>query len=159
MTENSEPSSKAPQTQAAGKKDASARSVEGGSGNGGRSGRKPSRNAYGAGMSKAITYAGENEDIGVLLTLRDETFSKRVVYSTFTEKIKNYVTQNFQFAKDIVPIIETLEDTRAKVVSEQPFDLVGEDLKSPVLVTMKTEEVKKHIKRISVLEEKHFQNH
>ena len=153
MTEETGASSKPPQTQDASDKGDSGRSAEGNSGNGGRNGRRNNRYAYGGGMSKHITYAGENEDIGVLLTLRDEVFSKRVVYSAFAEKIKNYVTQNFQYAKDIVPIIETLEDTRATVVAEQPLDLVGNDLNSPVLVAMKTEEVKKHIRRISVLEE------
>ena len=61
--------------------------------------------------------------------------------------------QNFQYAKDIVPILETSKDTRSKVVSEQPIDLQGNDLNSPVKVTMKAEQVKAHIKQITMLEE------
>ena len=102
--------------------------------------------------SKPITHGGENEDIGVILTLSDERFQKRVVYSVFIEKLKNYVLQNFNDAKDMIPIIEKLEDPKTAILTTQPKDLTTEETKSEVKKWIKQEEVKKHIKRLTNLD-------
>ena len=49
-------------------------------------------------------YSGKNKDIGVILALQTERYSKKVVFSVFIEKLKNYVLTNFTEAKDIVTL-------------------------------------------------------
>ena len=102
---------------------------------------------------KPANYGGENEDIDVILALRDEFFEKRVQYTIFIDKVKNYVLQNFSYAKDVVPILEKLEDTEADVLAQGPSDLSQEDEKNFVKKWRKQEEIKEHALRLRTLAE------
>ena len=104
----------------------------------------PSRQGY--------DYQGEKPEIGVILTLKNERFSNKVVFSTFVDKMKNYVLTHFNNGKDMVPILEALKDPESDVKADEPKDLTDDEKKSDVKKWMKQEEVKLHIKRINSLE-------
>ena len=100
---------------------------------------------------KPSNYGGENKDMDVLLTLRDEQFDKRVQYNTFIDKLKNYVLQNFTYAQDVIPIIDKLEDTVADLKTKGPTDLSEDDEKNFVKKFAKQEEIKEHALRLRTL--------
>ena len=95
-------------------------------------------------------FKGENENIGVVLALRTERFNHKVVFSSFTDKLKNYVVSNFNDAKDIVPMIEELRDTTQDVQNDEPANLTGTDATNAVKVIIKTEQVKRWMRRIEI---------
>ena len=95
---------------------------------------------------------GEEEGIGLILTLRTERYSNKVAFSTFQDKLKNYVLTNFEEAKDIISLIDNLKDPQPDSISAQPKNLSTNDAKNQVLVWMKQEQVKKHINRLTTLE-------
>jgi hypothetical protein len=101
---------------------------------------------------KPLTYAGENEDVGVVLALRSERYSKKVVFGVFIEKMKNYVLQNFVDGKDMMPILDKLEDPKNDIIADQPKDLTNDEQRSEVMRWMKQEQVKTHIKRLTNLD-------
>ena len=103
-------------------------------------------------IAQGYNYAGENPKIRVILALRTERFSNKVVYSTFTEKLKNYVLTTFEEARDIIPMIESRKDTTQDIVNEQPVDLSGEDKKNDVLQWLNREKVRQYYRRITILE-------
>jgi hypothetical protein len=82
---------------------------------------------------KPLTYAGENEDVGVVLALRSKRYSKKVVFGVFIEKMKNYVLQNFVDGKDMMPILDKLEDPKNDIIADQPKDLTDDEQKSEVM--------------------------
>ena len=101
--------------------------------------------------SQAYNYGGESEHIDVILALRTERFNKKVVYSTFIDKLKNYVLVNFSEANDIIPILEHRKDTIDNVKGERPKDLESDEKDSDVAKMIMAEEVKEHVKRLRVL--------
>ena len=97
-------------------------------------------------------YQGENTDVGHILALPSEKFSNKVVFSTFIDKMKNYVLTNFEGGKDLLPILEFMKDPKPDIDAQEPVDLSTEEVKSEVKKWMKQEEVKLHIKRLKGLE-------
>ena len=98
-------------------------------------------------------YKGESDDIVFILTLPSENFDNKVIFSTFIDKLKNYVLTNFEGGKDLLPILELMKDPTPDVEAEEPGDLFGTDADSKVKVWMKQEEVKHHIKRLKNLQQ------
>ena len=97
-------------------------------------------------------YLGKNVEVGAILALKNERFSKKVVYSVFIEKLKNYVLQKFDDAKDMIPILEKMSDPKNDIISKQPIDLTDTEKNSQVQKWIKQEQVKKFIKRLTTLE-------
>ena len=104
------------------------------------------------GHSQGVHFSGDSDDLTVILALRSESFNNKVMFSTFIEKLKHHVLTSFTDARDMMPILEKLEDPRAEIVKNQPIDLEGEAKDSPVAVAQKTEEVKRHKKRLTNLD-------
>ena len=102
-------------------------------------------------LNQGHEYKGENESIGVILALRSERFNHKVVFSSFTEKLKNYVISNFKDAEDIVPIVEELRDTSQEVIGDRPIDLEQGQEKNAVMLLIKTEQVKRWMRRLENL--------
>jgi hypothetical protein len=75
-----------------------------------------------------------------------------VPFSVFQQKLKNHILTEFDYARDIIPIIEDFKDTLNQLNEEQPGDIPIADKNSQVVIWMKQEEVKAHIKRINTLE-------
>ena len=103
-------------------------------------------------LSQGYDYKGEKSEIGVILALKNERFANKVVFSTFVEKMKNYVLTNFTEAKDMMPILESLKDPKDDIESKQPSDFPDDSKTSEVARWMKLEQVKLHVKRVAVLE-------
>ena len=80
--------------------------------------------------------------------MRNERFNNKVVYSTFIDKLKNYILSNFNDAKDLIPIIEEFKDPESDIIAEQPVALKPGDKKNQVMLWIKQEQVKTHIKRL-----------
>ena len=97
-------------------------------------------------------HQGENTNIGVILTLKNEKFSNKVVFSIFIDKMRNHVLTNFDHGKDIVLILESLKDPKFDLDKAEPKELTETERRSDVKKWMKQEEVKLHIKRIKALE-------
>ena len=97
-------------------------------------------------------HQGENANIGVILTLKNERFSNKVVFSIFIDKMRNHVLTSFEHGKDIVLILESLKDPKPDLDNTEPKELTEAERKSEVKRWMKQEEVKLHIKRIKALE-------
>ena len=102
--------------------------------------------------SQGVHFNGDNEDLTVILALRSKSFDNKVMFSTFIEKLKHHVLTSFTDARDMMPILEKLEDPRAELVLKQPVDLPPETKDSPVAQAQKTEEVKRHMKRLTNLD-------
>ena len=98
---------------------------------------------------KPVDYKGKNKDIGVILALRDERFTHRVVYTAFVEKLKNYVLQNYDYPKDMVPILSKLQDPKATIEANQPTD---SSTSGKVADAILNERIKKHIARLTILD-------
>ena len=96
-------------------------------------------------------YKGEEPKVGVILALRSERFNHKVIYSSFIDKLKNYVLSHFDDAKDVVPIIEELRDPTQEVIDNEPIELVGTQKTNQIKIWMKQEEVKQHVKCINNL--------
>ena len=101
---------------------------------------------------ESLQYEGSNPKIGGILALRNENFSKKVPFSVFQQKLKNHILTEFDYARDIIPIIDEFKDTLEQLNKEQPGDIPTADKDSQVAIWMKQEEVKSHIKRIHTLE-------
>ena len=54
--------------------------------------------------SQGYDYQGEKPGIGVILALKNERFSNKVVFSSFVDKMKNHVLTHFSNGKEMVPI-------------------------------------------------------
>ena len=120
------------------------------SGNKGKGKGKPDGDRkFSAINSKPYDYKGENEDIGVVLALRDERFAHKVVYSTFIDKLKNYVLQNYSYPKDVVPILNKLQDPKATIEANQPTDPTTSGKVADAILK---EKIRKHISRLTILD-------
>ena len=97
-------------------------------------------------------YKGENSAVGHILALPSENFGNKVTFSTFVDKMKNYVLTKFEGGKDLLPILDFMKDPKPSVDAEEPTDLSKDDYQSEVKKWMKQEEVKLHIKRLQVLQ-------
>ena len=102
--------------------------------------------------SHSMNYTGENNEIGVILALRNEKYSNKVMYTTFVDRMRTYVLTNFNNARDMIPILDKLEDPKTALLGAQPKDLTDKEKGSDVQVYYKQEEVKKYIKRLTNLE-------
>ena len=98
-----------------------------------------------------IGFKGANKEIGVIVALRNERFTHKVLFSSFINQMKNHMLTNFDYACDIVPVLEKLEDPMPTIEAEEPNDLAPEKQKSPVAEAMKTKEVKQHLRRLTYL--------
>ena len=101
--------------------------------------------------SQGYDYKGEEPKVGVIMALRSERLNHKMIYSSFIEKLKNYILSNFDDAKDVVPIVEELRDTMQDVLNDEPIELAPGEEKSRVKLWLKQEEVKRHMKRITNL--------
>jgi hypothetical protein len=101
---------------------------------------------------QSLQYEGKTPEIGGILALRNENFSKKVPFSVFQQKLKNHILTEFDYARDIVPLIDDFTDTVEQLNEEQPEDIPTKDKDSQVAIWRKQEEVKAHIKRINTLE-------
>ena len=96
-------------------------------------------------LHQGYDYTGEKSEIGIILALKNERFANKVVFTTFIDKMKNYVLTSFSEAKDMMPILESLKDPKTDIKSKQPIELTDDETKSDVLRWMKLEEVKLHV--------------
>ena len=103
-------------------------------------------------LSQGYDYKGEKSEIGVILALKNERFANKVVFSTFIEKMKNYVLTNFNDAKDMMPILESLKDPKDDIAAKQPSDFKDDTKATNVERWMKLEQVKLYVKRVATLE-------
>ena len=103
-------------------------------------------------FSQGYEYEGENSTIGVVLALKSERFNMKVVFSSFIEKLKNYILTNFDDSRDMMPILENLKDPTDEIKSNQPIDLTKDEETSDVKKWIKQEEIKKHINRLTTLD-------
>ena len=101
--------------------------------------------------SHSYDYSGENKDIGVILAMRTERYSKKVVFSIFIERLKNHVLTSFDDAKDIVELLEQRKDPADDIVKQAPKDLVN-NKDSDVEKWMNLERCKRHMRRLETLE-------
>ena len=101
--------------------------------------------------SHVYDYAGENKDIGVILAMRTERYSKKVVFSIFIERLKTHALTSFDDAKDIVTLLEQREDPADAIVKEAPKDLVT-NKDSDVEKWMNLERCKTYMRRLETLE-------
>jgi hypothetical protein len=102
---------------------------------------------------QSLHYEGKNADISGILALRNVKFnSKKVPSSVFQQRLKYFILIKFDYARDIVPIINDFTDTLEMLNSEQPGDLDKKDKDLQVMIWMKQDEVKAFIKRINTLE-------
>ena len=106
-----------------------------------------SRVAY----KEGYNYEGENATIGLILALPSEKLNNKVAYTTFIDKMKNYVLTTFEEGKDMMPILEFLVDPKTIIQAEEPTDLTIEEMKSTVKQWLKQEEVKQYSKRLKLL--------
>ena len=102
-------------------------------------------------VGQGYDYKGQNEKIGVILALRSERFNNKVIFSTFTDQLKNYVLSNLVDAQDIVPIVENLIDTTADVLSEEPVDPKDKAKTNMIKQWLKQEEVKAFVNCLKTL--------
>ena len=103
-------------------------------------------------MTQGYNYLGEKDEIGVVLALMSEKFANKVAFTTFIDKMKNHVLTDFEQARDMMPILESLKDPQSDVEGKEPSELTSEEAKSEVKRWMKQEKVKQHIKRLNVLD-------
>ena len=103
-------------------------------------------------MNQGYNYAGEKGEIGVILTLKSEKLANKVAFTTFIDKMKNYVLTEFEDGKDMMPILEHLTDPKDRVLKEEPTELTPEEAKSEVKRWIKQEKVKQYIKRLNSLD-------
>ena len=103
-------------------------------------------------LAQGYHYSGEKEDIGVILALQSEKFANKVAFTSFIDKMKNHVLTEFEEARDMIPILDSLEDPTSTVEGKEPTELTEEEAKSEVKRWMKQEKVKQHIKRLNTLE-------
>ena len=97
-------------------------------------------------------WKGNNEDVGVIMTLRSERYKNKVLFSTFTDKLKKYVTQNFDHANDMVTILDKHKDPVTAINALQPEDLTEEEQKSEVSKMIQKEKVRNHMDRLTKLD-------
>ena len=79
--------------------------------------------------SNPTSYAGQCEDIGVILALRSERFDKKVQFQVFMEKMDTYVISNFKDGGDIQSVFTELKDpTDVFQASNKPMKPEQDDL-------------------------------
>ena len=86
---------------------------------------------------QSLQYEGKTPEIGGILALRNENFSKKVPFSVFQQKLKNHILTEFDYARDIVPIIDDFTDTLDQLNKEQPGDIPTANKDSQVVIWMK----------------------
>ena len=116
----------------------------------GKNGNKSSLTSY---NFQPYNFNGRTEEIGGILALKNERFAKKVSFSEFQEKLQTYTLTKFDYAKDMISIINEFKDPITEINNEQPTDLTEAEEKSNVKKWMKMEQVKKHIKRLTILED------
>ena len=79
--------------------------------------------------SDGYDYQGKNPSIRVILALKSKRFNKKVVFSTFIDKLKNYILTNFDKSRDILPILDNLKGPGDNIKKAQPVDLTEEEKK------------------------------
>ena len=117
------------------------------------SGFSGSKRGSGGSRGLPYDYQGQTPEIGVILALRHEKFANKVVFSVFIEKVKTYVLTKFDYASDMITILEKLTDPTADIKKEQPADMKEKESKSEVQRWVKQEEVKQFVKRLTALEQ------
>ena len=104
-------------------------------------------------LTQTYEYKGENEEVGVILTLPDERFKFRAPFSSFQKKLKHYALQNYSFPKDIMLIVEKLEDPDATIKKDEPAELSSQDAQSDSKKWRWHKDLERHIKQVSDLDD------
>ena len=112
--------------------------------------KKENQENYSSGQT--YYWKGNNEDVGVIMTLRSEVYEHKVLFTTFTDKLKNYVTQNFDHANDMVTILDKHKDPVDAINKLQPQDLTEDEQKSEVSKMIQKEKVRNHMERLTKLD-------
>ena len=87
-----------------------------------------------------------------ILALKSERYERKVLYITFTEDLKNYVSQNYKFTHDMVPIIDKFIDPKKDIEADVPPDLTPPtEAKSEVLKWIRKTEVEEYMERRATL--------
>ena len=82
-------------------------------------------------LSNPPTFIGDNEDIGCVLGLRHERFTKKVPFESFTEKVYNHVITNFKDGISLQPVLLYLKEPFEKFnIKKKPKDLPDEHTKA-----------------------------
>ena len=102
--------------------------------------------------SQQYNWKGSNEEVGLIMCLKSERYENKVLFTTFSEKLKNHVIQNFEHANDIVSIIDKYVDPVKIIHKLQPADLTKEQNKSEVAKMIQKEKVRNHIERLTKLD-------
>ena len=68
-------------------------------------------------------------DIDVILALKNKHFAKKKVdFSIFIDKVKNYELMSFTKSKNVIPILQLLIDSKLIIEGEEPKDLTKDEL-------------------------------
>ena len=86
----------------------------------GKNGNKSSLTSY---NFQPYNFNGRTEEIGGILALKNERFAKKVSFSEFQEKLQTYTLTKFDYAKDMISIIDEFKDPITEINNEQPTDL------------------------------------
>ena len=110
---------------------------------------KPNQNNYSSSytVTQPYKWTGKNDDLKSILALKSERYEQKVLYSTFTDDIKNYVSQNYKFAHDLIPIIDKFIDPKKDIEADVPKDLTDSEAKSEVSRWIRKTEVEVHMDR------------
>ena len=110
------------------------------------------RNKHGSySITQTYKWNGKNEDLKSILALKSERYEQKVLYTTFTDNLKNYVSQNYKFAHDLVPIIDKFIDPKSDIEADVPPDLTPTESASEVLRWICKTEVEEYMDRRAAL--------
>ena len=93
-----------------------------------------------------------NDNIGVTLTLSNESILNGVPFPMFVEKLRNHVLKNFDEPRDILEVIENHVDPQEALIKNQPLVLTPLGNKSILARWIREREIKRHIKRVLTLD-------
>ena len=94
------------------------------------------------------TWQGEKPEIDGVLGLRTEWLDKKMSYSTFMEKMVEYVLREFKNANDVLSLVRDEVDPMVNFETNNlPKDLSDEDKKSEVKVAVQQQRIKLYVNR------------
>ena len=94
------------------------------------------------------TWQGEKPEIDGVLGLRTEWLDKKMSYSTFMEKMVEYVLREFTNASDVLPLVRDEVDPMVGFEAKNlPKDLSDVDKKSEVKVAVQQQRIKLYVTR------------
>ena len=94
------------------------------------------------------TWQGEKPEIDGVLGLRTEWLDKKMSYSTFMEKMVEYVLREFTNANDVLSLVrDEVNPTDDFETNNLPKDLSDTDKKSEVKVAIQQQRIKLYVTR------------